>query len=96
VGCVPVDECIIQLEFQYEIPQAVLNSLTRFIGTICAGRKDAQSIGGASIHFADVAGWVDERWRKGVRNFVETPTRRVAVRALSGFGLVYEAEITED
>lgn len=51
-GRVPVDECIIQLEFEHKVTQAILNSCARLISTIGTGRQNAQGIGGASIHSA--------------------------------------------
>lgn len=50
VGCAPVDKSIVQLEFENEVPQSVLNCRARFISTIGAGRENAQGIGSASIH----------------------------------------------
>ena len=92
VGCVPVDECIIQLKFKHEIPETILDSRAIFISTISARRKYAQGIGGASIH-----GVKDRKcgrfgglmiWRKGgFKNFWLVWHQRDAsrVHALSGF-----------
>lgn len=50
VVCVPVDEGIIELEFQHKLPEAGLNYGFRFIRAVCTWRKDAQGIGSASVH----------------------------------------------
>lgn len=41
VGCVPVDERVIQLKFEHEVAQAILNGGARFISTVSAGRENA-------------------------------------------------------
>lgn len=56
VGCVPIDECIIQLELQDEIAQTGLSEGARILSTIGARLENAQGVGGASIHGAC------ERW----------------------------------
>lgn len=50
VGCVPVDECVIQLEFKHKVAQAILDGGAGFISTIGARCQNAQGIGSASIH----------------------------------------------
>lgn len=52
VGCVPVNECVVQLELQDKIAQTSLSEGARVLGTIGAGFENAQGVGGASIHGA--------------------------------------------
>lgn len=84
VGCVPVDECIIQLEFEHKIPQMILDSCARLISTIGAGRQDAQGIGSTSVHGAVQMADGETAGRENFWISAETPTRRVAyLHALS-------------
>lgn len=73
----PVNECVVQLEFEHKVAQAILNGSARLISTIGARRQNAQGIGSAPVHYAgqlvdgETAGTEDFWIRAG------TPTRRV-------------------
>lgn len=81
VGCVPIDECVIQLELKHKVSQAVLDDCFRLISAIGAGRQDAQSIRGASVHGAVKV--VDEETIKGRLFGVGRERRRVASSLVS-------------
>lgn len=77
VGCVPVNECVVQLEFEHKIAQSILCSGARLISTIGARRQNAQSIGSASVHYAEQVVDGETAGRENFWIWVETPTRRV-------------------
>lgn len=76
---VPVDECIVQLEFKHKVPQTILNGCARLINTIGAGRKNAQGIGSASIH--GCWWWLMVEVKKGENFWLWAETRNASRRA---------------
>jgi hypothetical protein len=75
---VPVDERIIQLEFEHKVPQTILDGYARLISTIGAERKDAQGIGSASIH--ECWWWLTVEDRKGENFWLWAETRNASRR----------------
>jgi hypothetical protein len=75
---VPVDECIIQLEFEHKVPQTILDGYARLVSTIGAARKNAQGIGSASIH--ECWWWLMVEDRKGENFWLWAETRNASRR----------------